>query len=334
MTLVVSKIIDGKFNNISDSLIMDKDILTQTYNPNKNPFASILKTVILSRCVCVSYAGNVYSADQCLKKILEKEQYTWSELQDILVKTSKSHTKSEDRVDFALAFIDKNGETVQAKISNGEIIDHTNSLLWLGNSMAFQKFEKKFNELISSGTNESESMMHAFKAVIDDKTIKSVDHFQIRVTSKEETLTNKKSSFTETIFNYTELLNAELNKDITFHTKPNQFTSLPLDPEKDLIGISLFVTRSPYKFGIAVYSISEGKGVLLCPQLKLGLEIYEFKEQPYQVVKGQLIESNYQNFIDEIYKKHKLPMTGLIWSSDSWGVKQINNFDSDIDDRY
>ena len=126
MTLVVSKIIDGKFNNISDSLIMDKDILTQTDNPNKNPLASIWKTVILSRRVCVSYAGNVYSADQCLKKILEKEQYTWSELLDILVKTSKSHTKSGDRVDFALAFIDKKGETIQAKISNGKIIDHTN----------------------------------------------------------------------------------------------------------------------------------------------------------------------------------------------------------------
>ena len=328
MTLVVSKIIDGKFNNISDSLITDKDILTQTDNPNKNPFASILKTVILSRRVCVSYAGNVYSADQCLKKILEKEQYTWSELLDILAKTSKSHTKSGDRVDFALAFIDKKGETIQAKISNGKIIDHTNSLLWLGDFIAFQIFEKKFRELISSGTNESTSMMYAFNAVINNKTIKSVDHFQIRVTSKEETFTNKKSSFTETIFNYTELLNAELNKDITFHTEPNQFTSLPLDPEKDLKGISIFVTRSPYKFGIAVYSISEGKGILLCPQLKLGLEIYEFKEHPYQIVKGQLIESNYQNFIDEIYKKHKLPMTGLIWSRDSLGFKPINNFES------
>ena len=148
MTLVVSKIIDGKFINISDSLIMDRDILTQTYNPNKNPFASILKTVILSQYACVSYAGNVYYADQCLKKILEKEQYTISELQDILIKTSKAHTKPEDRVDFALAIINKDGEVGQIKISNGNIIDHTNSLLWLGDSKAFSVFEKKFLPLV------------------------------------------------------------------------------------------------------------------------------------------------------------------------------------------
>ncbi len=76
MTLVVSKIIDRKLHNISDSLITDTHNFEHTYKPNMDMFTSILKTAIVHRHLCISYAGTVKVADDCLNQIINKESYT------------------------------------------------------------------------------------------------------------------------------------------------------------------------------------------------------------------------------------------------------------------
>ena len=315
MTLVVSKIIDGVLHNISDSLITDTMNLSHTYQPNEDMFTSILKTAIIHRHLCISYAGTVEDADNCLDEIINKKSYTarW------VVKYIKKVTlNSNNETQFIVCFID-NGILRQWKIVNGELFDFTNSLLCIGDPRAIKVFEKKFNELVTSGTKESDAMRFAFNSILADDSIESVGHVAIHVKSQKRTINKGKLSWDEIIFNYSEEIISKLKHDITIKSKPEETANLHVNPTEDLTGMSMFVTDDPNKFGIAIYSLSHKKGLLLCPKLDL-------RRIVLKTVKGETIESSYQNFIDDIYKKYNLPMRGLIWLPDVWGVKVITNF--------
>lgn len=318
MTLVVSKIIDGKLHNISDSLITDTHNFEHTYKPNMDMFTSILKTAIVHRRVCISYAGTVKVADDCLNEIINKKSYTVKWVVEYIKKITLN---SNNETQFVVCFIEDDGSIRQWKIVNGELENFTNSLLCIGDPRAIQVFEKKFNELINSGTEESFAMRMAFDFTLADDSIESVGHFPIHVKSKKRPLSNGKTIHDEIIFNYSEMIISRLKHDITLKPEPGKtWHNFPINPTEDLTGMSMFVTESMNKFGIAIYSLSHKKGLLLCPKLDL-------KRIIFKTVKGETIESSYQNFIDDIYKKYHLPMRGLIWLPDGWGVKIIMNFD-------
>ncbi len=317
MTLVVSKIIDGKLHNISDSLITDKDNFEHTYKPNKDMFTSILKTAIVHRRICISYAGTVKVADNCLNEIINKKSYT---IKFVVEYIKKITLNSNNETQFVICFIDDDGEIHQWKIVNGDLLDFTNSLLCIGDPRAIKVFEKKFNELINSGIKESDAMRIAFDFTLADDSIESVGHFPIHVKSEKRTLSKGNSNHDETIFNYSEMMISVLKRDITFKTKSGEFVDVPINPDEDLTGMSIFVTECVNKFGVAIYSLSHKKGLLFCPKLDL-------KRIVFKTVKGETVESTYQNFIDDIYKKYKLPMRGLIWPSGSFGFRTIKNFD-------
>jgi len=317
MTLVVSKIIDGTLHNISDSLITDKDNFEHTYKPNKDMFTSILKTAIIHRRVCISYAGTVKVADDCLNEIINKKSYT---IKWVVEYIKKITLNSNNETQFVIYYIDDDGEVHQWKIVNGDLLDFTNSLLCIGDPRAIEVFEKKFNELINSGTKESYAMRIAFDFTLADDSIDSIGHFPIHVKSRKMTLSKGNSNHDEIVFNYSEMMISQLKHDMPLKLKSEGIVNLPVNPTEDLTGMSMFVTECPNKFGIAIYSLSHKKGLLLCPKLNL-------RRIVFKTVKGETIESSYQNFIDDIYEKYKLPMRGLIWLPDVFGFKTIMNFD-------
>jgi len=317
MTLVVSKIIDGVLHNISDSLITDKDNFEHTYKPNKDLFTSILKTAILHRRLCISYAGTVKIADDCLNAIINKNSYTAYWVTEYIKKLTQN---LNNETQFVVCFIEDDGSIRQWKIVNGQLQNFTDSLLCIGDPKAIKVFEEKLNELILSGTKESLAMTRAFNFTLNDDSIESVGHFPISVKSGKRSLSNGKSSHNEIVFNYCEMMVSVLKHDVTFKTKPGEFVDVPINPDEDLTGMSIFVTECVSKFGVAIYSLSHKKGLLFCPKLDL-------KRIVFKTVKGETLESTYQNFIDDIYEKYQLPMRGLIWPSGAFGFKIIQNFD-------
>lgn len=327
MTFIISKILDGKFINHSDSMISEKDILTGKYPPNENPFSSILKTVIISMDLCISYAGNVHYANECLKEILNLSQSF--KVSDILTILKKYSIESNEKTIFGIAFIDKNGKIIQAKISGNNLQDYTDSLMWLGDSRAYEIFNKKYQELLQQNKPEKESLQLAFDSVINNEKIDSVGHFGI-VTStidremKFTSTTDEVTEFTRKVFEYSIKASMNLTKPKTVHIKEkNKFEPIPVDLEKDDVeGISYFTTSSPYKFGVAIYNLKEKKGILLCPQINVEPEIFE---PDFGIVKGESIHIPQQDFIDEIYKKYKLPMTGMIFHN-NMTMQYIANF--------
>jgi len=319
MTLVVSKIIDGTLHTISDSLITDTANFEHTYKPNKDMFTSILKTAILHRRLCISYAGTVKIADDCLNTIINKNSYT---IEWVIEYIKKLTQDSNNETQFIICFIEDDGKIRQWKIVNGQLLDFTDSLLCIGDPKAIKVFEEKLNESISSGTKESLAMDFAFNSTLADESIESIGHFPISVKSQKRTLSNGESKHDEIVFNYSEMITSVLKHDITFQTKPGEFVDVPINPDEDLTGMSVFVTECVTKFGVAIYSLSHKKGLLFCPKLDL-------KRIVFKTVKGETVESTYQNFIDDIYEQYKLPMRGLIWSSGAFGFKIIKNFDYD-----
>ncbi len=334
MTFIISKIVDGKFINHSDSMITDSVYLQTdsppTDIPNKNPFSSILKTVIIFRNICISYAGTVHYANECLKEILNLPKSY--KVADILTILKKYSIESNKETIFGLAIINKNQKIRQAKIHGNNIQDYTDSLMWLGDSRAYEVFNKKYQELLQQNKPEKESLQIAFDSVINNEKIDSVGHFGIVTTTIDQEMTctsttGEATEITQKIFEYSMKASMNLTKQITFHWKEkNKPEPIPVDLEKDDVeGISYFTTTSPSKFGVAIYNLKEKKGILLCPQIKVEPEIFE---PDFGIVKGESIRIPQQDFIDEIYKKYKLPMKGMILLNDM-GMKYIINFQKD-----
>jgi len=186
--------------------------------------------------------------------------------------------------------------------------------LCLGDPQACEIFVKKFNELTVLGDKkEDDCMSYAFDTVIKNETIKSVDHFKVVVKSHVDEVE-------KTRFEYSPSINSKLTKPIIVKIKK---TGVPVIipanvATKDIRGTSMFTSCHTRMFGFAVYDLEKESGVLFCPQLKLGVETFK-------IVTGKTIETAYQNFIDEIYKKYQLPLDGLIWLPGTMGIKRINN---------
>lgn len=326
MTFIISKIVDGKFINHSDSMISDLDILTQKYAPNENTFSSILKTMIISMDLCISYAGNVHYANKCLKEILNlPKSFKIINVLDILKKHS---IESNEKTIFGIAFINKDGKIIQAKIVGNNLQDYTNSLMWLGDSRAYEIFNKKYQKFLQQNKPEKESLELAFDAVIKDEQIDSVGHFDIVTSTTDQEIkftstSGEVTEFTRKVFEYSIKASMNLTKPQTISFKEkNKWEDIPADLEKgDVDGISYFTSSSPSKFAVAIYNLKEKKGILFCPQLKTEPEIFE-------VVKGDTIKILQQDFIDEIYKKYKLPMKGFIFLN-NMTMKYIINFQED-----
>lgn len=323
MTFIISKIVDGKIINYSDSMISELDILTRKYQPNENSFSSILKTIIISMDVCISYAGNVWYADKCLKEILNLSQRgNFLELVNILKRYS---VESNETTIFGIAIINKDEEILQAKISGNNFQDCTNSLMWLGDSRAYDIFNKEYKKILLSKP-ETESLQLAFESVINNKQIDGVGHFDILTSSTDRKMkftstSGEVSNITRKVFEYAIKIISKLTTPITISIKEkNRYEDIPVNMNAgEIQGISYFTSFSSDKFGVAIYNLQEKKGLLLCPQLKLESELYT-------IVSGNTISSTYQNFIDEIYKKHKLPMRGFVWLPDTMGFQFIANF--------
>lgn len=314
MTLVVSKIINNKLYVESDSLLTNYDHINKTYD-KQPPFCSILKSAIISCKLCISYAGKVKHAEKALKECLKKSNYSVQDIMNILLKNNK---ESNNETYFAMGIITPNG-IKQCKITNGKVQDYTDSLLWLGSPSAFKIFEKIYNKLINTKNDSPEHLKSAFRTVIKDEKIDTVDHFQISIRS--DTLTNG-----EIVFSYSPHLEMKLNTQKTIKIeKAGTKVPIPIDdPKKEISGISYFTTP-PLSIplthhGIAIHYLSKNIGIFFCPQLRLVGDTFE-------IIQGITYKETSENFLKQIKTKYKIRLAGFVESQDFLGMKLIDSLD-------
>ncbi|MBI3129246.1 MAG: tetratricopeptide repeat protein [Candidatus Tectomicrobia bacterium] len=133
MSLVVAKKTNKFFCIVGDSQ------LTLTNATHQNPLQGILKSVILSSNLCVSFAGNLHFAEEAIRTIPSIEKST---LQTVIDHFLRWHEKSTEAhastTDFILAIGEPHFCLIAIKDARANNVETT----WIGNQDAFSEFQE------------------------------------------------------------------------------------------------------------------------------------------------------------------------------------------------
>lgn len=178
MSLVVARQIGQEIRIISDTKMMSYNTLRQT------PIDGGLKCIVLSPCRCVSFVGNASIAENALAPIIGGQIMSREEITSRLL---ACHREVGGETDFLVC---ETGKGIHIdRIADG-LLEKDLSTAWIGDTNAFARYQVSYH--IESKTQAFEieerfeiasRMSDAFRAVIADPTISSVDDFAITVTS-------------------------------------------------------------------------------------------------------------------------------------------------------
>lgn len=278
MTFVVAKIIGDDLFIESDSRITDRSKVRQ------DPLCGLLKSVLVSPTICISYAGSVDFAELAIKKILDGHILTSEEISQTLLAVVKD---SKNSVEFILASID-NCIPKLCKISDGKAEQDLLSA-WIGDYNAFRLFQ---SVLLGSEENIDHSIISgAFKVVMDEPSLSGVGDFQIGVYINNSICNESR------VFMYAEKFECYSPESQTIPAGEKVALSLGTAPG-GAYGLSYLISLSNCLFGIAIFFHAGGFGVLFCPQISFGgIVIYAH---------------NGEQFAIKVLEKYKIPMYGLV----------------------
>ena len=111
MTLIVSKIVDGKIKVHADSMITFQE-KNGTLREGDKMSESMLKIIIINSKTCVYYAGDVEYANAAIKEIFDISETNESKIIDILKKFS---FESDKKTTFGIASISKENKVSQKR---------------------------------------------------------------------------------------------------------------------------------------------------------------------------------------------------------------------------
>lgn len=258
MTLVVGRI-EGKNIFIeSDSKISDENLAKH------NPLYGMLKTIIISPFLCISFASNnINFVEDALKSFFEKTDWSADKLSNIdtlLNMLLAVNKKSNNTTDFALASI-TNGEPMLFKISNG-IIERGITHFWLGNINGFNIYQREYLSLDENISIE-QKMQLAFEKVINEPSLTDIGDFHISTYVEE-----KIASIPVFLYRIKVISIMTESSLITFN-KANESVPVPIigTAAGGSFAISYFTTVTPNFHGVAIHFFQGNLGVLFCPQL-------------------------------------------------------------------
>ena len=298
MSLIVGKIVGRNIYIESDSKVTDQNLV------RNNPLCGILKTLILHPFVCISFAGNIYFAEEVFKVLFEKMvKVNWN-INLLLQMLLMAHRNSNQKTDFAVASIIGKQPSL-FKISNGEI--QSNILnFWLGDQQGFEFYQQAFHTIEERLPTE-EKMRKAFKKVIDQEKITTIGDFHI------STHLDYKINPSHPVFLYrikTEVIVSE-PQFIKFEKK-DEWRTIPIGTAAGgSYSISYLTTVNPKFHGVAMHFLHGNFGIIFCPQLTIQNGIV-------------INDVNGVEFITEIKKRYGIPLQGLITRSDG-GIQYIDN---------
>lgn len=184
MSLIVAKIIRGSVRILSDTKLGHNSGL------RLGPLQGTLKSIIVNSKLCVSFSGNSIALN-VIRQIDRNTEYSVKNLDAILSLLYASHCEGGRNKDYLVALAGPPPSL--HRISNGNVEkDILNA--WIGDQAAFEAYQacyhslsqNKFAQEHSDETSPLETygrMSDAFRAVIADPQISSVDHFLLTATS-------------------------------------------------------------------------------------------------------------------------------------------------------
>ena len=176
MTLVIGRICGGALRIDSDSKITDPRIVSN----RNNIFSGLLKSVILSPHICVSYAGDVAIAQNAIEELYKLSEISIKNVKNLLLKI---HIESDSATDFLIGSLES--QALIYKIQNCKI-EVSNQNFWIGDIKGFELFQSLFFPKIKS-TDPSkifEAHADAFEEVLSSNLIDGIGGFHICVHSR------------------------------------------------------------------------------------------------------------------------------------------------------
>lgn len=306
MTLVVARTAETNIYIKSDTKITDtfgKGLVRE--QRERLPLAGLLKSVILSPKISVSFAGEALHAARFLKGYYLSKDTEWN-LDQLLAELLKHHLCSENNCDFLLCsalaeipeiFTIKDG-ALSAASANG----------WIGDIDAFNIFQKSYHA--ADENSVSDRMRTAFQEVIDNPRVDTVGHFQI-----EQSFYKKLSdphSDIEGSFLYDE-------KAIAFggfepqHLKAGERTKLKFGTSETGAYSEVFLrSYSSSIYAVAIHFPHNDLGVLMCPMIDVDNPII-------------FHDCDVDQFMQQLRRLCAIPMEGIGFDK-SGRLRKFRNF--------
>lgn len=318
MSLVVAKVIDSIIRIESDSKITAPNAV------QSNPFAGVIKSIILSPKVCISYAGNLAYADKALKQVFRKDIVNDVDaLTAILLDINKESIadnpdNNSNQTDFIITSSVTEPQLI--KISEGNINKNSKNA-WIGDYRGFECYQRSFHQKIENNKAPSTDELfmaqsNAFKEVIDESSIESIGHFQISISNN-----NKLNEFRYLLKS---IIHSQ-NQTVNIPAK-DAWVMMPMgNAEEGSYGECHLVTESSGVQAIGIHFPFGYFGALFHPTelYKHGLSVDA--NQPFELRKCQIIRDvDAKQFIEEVEGEYGITLCGLIYEFNNSAVKFIN----------
>lgn len=253
MTLVINKIIEGQIYVHSDTRV------TQLFNGEflrkEPPLSGILKSIIITPEICISFAGNIDHAHSALEKIFSDQIFDLSHLKILLLCV---HVEENEEIDFSIATTLGGGQLIQIK--DGEIKENL-QVVWLGEKSAFESYQGRYLDglkgLENLGADELSKLTNdAFEQTLHSEVTQtqSVGDYHISIRTKDDEL------------RYQMKFKIDIGPQEIKIEKPGEWTDIPLgNAENGSYGESYLVSETTGKPAIGIHFIHGNFGILFFP---------------------------------------------------------------------
>jgi hypothetical protein len=133
MSLVVAKIVGSNICVVSDTKLSS---VHEDIRSKQHPKDGVIKTTILNKHQCISFAGSEYYAEKAFKEM--EQGGNVDEMKDILF---RHHAFSDYKTEFIFCFFETGPHIVVFK--GGQILEYTTA--WIGDFEAFTYFQEYYH---------------------------------------------------------------------------------------------------------------------------------------------------------------------------------------------
>ena len=284
MTLVVGRICQGSLRIESDSKITDPNIAS---NKN-NVFSGLLKSVVLSPDLSISYAGGVETAQKAIEIIYSLKSFNITIVKAELLRI---HRDSEMETDFLIASIEN--QPLLYKISNGKI-DVSNTTQWIGDIDGFDYYQRQYLPNLKSFEQKHIFSVHekAFTSVIENENISSIGGFHVTVFRSANGL------------RYLSKMTLTMGRSTTVTTKKGKdINPIPWgNAETGSYSSNYLVSENPFKPAIGIHFPMGNFGTLYYPRLTRKVLLFK-NVNPFE-------------FVEKIKTEYNLKLHGMVKNGD------------------
>jgi hypothetical protein len=171
MSLVVAKIVGSNICIVSDTKLSPR---YEDIRNGQHPKSGVIKTTILNKQQCVSFAGSTYFAKKALKEM--EHGGTTEEMKEVLF---RYHSYSEYKTAFIFCYYDEGPHIL--RFENGEIIESRTA--WIGDIEAY-KYYQQYYLGNSSGNTESFENVTNDEGITNSVEDLSIKNLKITINSK------------------------------------------------------------------------------------------------------------------------------------------------------